>query len=91
MIGDLVKELETWKEVVLFGDLHFIMTNERAGMSEGPFIRPIYSPCPSLRIRNRASQHLLFTIEQEKLTSGLSNINKTARSTKALPKYHLVK
>jgi hypothetical protein len=60
MIGDLVKELETWKEVALFAVLDFIMTTS-------PYKRFVYSPCSSLRIRNRASQHLLFTIKREKL------------------------
>jgi hypothetical protein len=91
MIGDLVKELGTWKEVALFAGVDLIMTTGRAGMSRGPLIRPVYSPCQSLHIRNRASQHLLFTIEREKLKSGLSNINKTARSAKALQEYHRVK
>jgi hypothetical protein len=80
MISDLFKELDTWKEVVLFADVDLIMTTERASTSRGPLIRPFYSPCQSLRIRNRASQHLHFTIEREKLKSGLSNINKIARS-----------
>jgi hypothetical protein len=91
MIGDLVKKLETWKDVALFSDLDLIMTTGCAETSGGPFIRPVYSPCPSLRIRNQASQHLLFTIERKKLKSGHSNINKTARSAKALQKYYRVK
>jgi hypothetical protein len=91
MVGDLVKELETWKDVALFADLDLIMTTGRAGTSKGPFIRLVYSPCPSLCIRNRWSQHSLFTIKREKLKSGLSNINKTARSAKALQEYHRVK
>jgi hypothetical protein len=60
MIGDLDRELETWKEVALFAVLDLIMTTS-------PYKRFIYSPCPSLRIRKRDSQHLLFTIKQEKL------------------------
>jgi hypothetical protein len=93
MISDLVKELETLKEVALFTDLDLIITTGRAGTSRGPFIRLVYSPCPSLpgTHQNRASQHLLFTIEREKLKSGLGNINKTARSAKALQEYHRVK
>jgi hypothetical protein len=83
MISDLVKELETWKEVALFADVDLILTTGRAGTSRGPLIRPVYSPCQSLCIRNRASQNLHFTIEREKLKSGLSNINKTARSTES--------
>jgi hypothetical protein len=55
MIGDLVKELETWKEVKLFADLDLMMTTRRAGTSKGPFTRLVYSPCPSLCIRKRAS------------------------------------
>jgi hypothetical protein len=45
MIVDLVKELETCKEVTHFADLHLIMTTGCAGTSGGPFIRPVYSPC----------------------------------------------
>jgi hypothetical protein len=41
MIGDLVKELEAWKEVALFADLDLIMTTGHAGTSGGPFIRPV--------------------------------------------------
>jgi hypothetical protein len=36
MIGDLVKELETWKEAALFADLDLIMTTGRAGPVKAP-------------------------------------------------------
>jgi hypothetical protein len=51
MIGDLVKQLETWKEVALFAVLDLIMTTS-------PYKRFVYSPCTSLCIRNQVSQHL---------------------------------
>jgi hypothetical protein len=79
-----VKELETFKEVKLFTVLDLIMATGLAGTSGGPFLRPVYSSCPSLH----TSQLLLFTIEREKLKIGLSNINKTARNAKALQEYN---